>query len=80
MVKIGEFRTIVRKAFELCDSDILGYFERNRIKKILIGNCAQRGALKAIGVQLDEVIKTVDDNHDGRFLFEGLFKFIKLIL
>merc|ERR1712118_158267 len=76
----AELETIVKKAFELYDTDKSGYLEREEIKKLLNDACGELGAPAITDAQLDEVIKTVDDNNDGKFSFEELFKVIGPIL
>ena len=71
---------IVRKAFDLYDTDKSGYLEREEIKKLLNDACAELGAPTITDAQLDEVIKTVDDNGDGKFSYEELLKVIGPIL
>merc|ERR1711990_530544 len=76
----AELETIVQKAFELYDTDKSGFLERDEIKKLLNDACAELGAPAITDAQLDEVIKTVDDNGDGKFSFDELFKVIGPIL
>merc|ERR1712062_118837 len=76
----AELEVIVKKAFELYDADNSGYLEREEIKKLLNDACGELGAPPITDAQLDEVIKTVDDNGDGKFSFEELYKVIGPIL
>merc|ERR1711862_185631 len=66
----AELETIVKKAFELYDTDKSGFLDREEIKKLLNDACAELGAPAITDAQLDEVIKTVDDNGDGKFSFD----------
>ena len=75
-----ELKTIVEKAFKLYDADESGFLEREEIKKLLNDACGELGAPAITDTQLDEVIKTVDDNGDGKFSFDELFKVIGPIL
>ena len=75
-----ELKTIVEKAFKLYDADESGFLEREEIKKLLNDACGELGAPPITDAQLDEVIKTVDDNGDGKFSFDELFKVIGPIL
>ena len=75
-----KLKDIVRKAFDLYDADKSGYLEREEIKKLLNDACGELGAPPITDQQLDEVIKTVDDNGDGKFSFEELFVVIGPIL
>ena len=79
-MKDEQLKDIVGKAFDLYDADKSGYLERDEIKKLLNDACAELGAPAITDSQLDEVIKTVDDNGDGKFSFEELFKVIGPIL
>merc|ERR1712072_683839 len=62
----AELETIVKKAFELYDTDKSGFLEREEIKKLLNDACAELGAPAITDAQLDEVIKmlttTVTEN------------------
>ena len=75
-----DIEDIVRKAFEIYDTDKSGYLEREEIKKLLDDACGELGADEITDDQLDAVIKTVDENGDGRFSFEELNKIIGPIL
>merc|ERR1711988_2028783 len=74
----AELETIVKKAFELYDTDKSGFLEREEIKKLLNDACAELGAPAITDAQLDEVIKTVDDNGDGKFSFEDSSRLLDL--
>ena len=76
----NELETIVKKAFELYDADNSGFLEKDEIKKLLNDACSELGAPPITDAQLDEVIKTVDDNDDGKFSFDELYKIIGPIL
>ena len=76
----AELETIVQKAFELYDTDKSGFLEKGEIKNLLNDSCAELGAPAITDAQLDEVMKTVDDDADGRFNFDELFKVIGPIL
>ena len=80
MVRKDDLKDIVHKAFDLYDADKSGFLERDEIKKLLNDACAELGAPAITDAQLDEVIKTVDDNGDGVFSFDELFKVIGPIL
>ena len=75
-----KLKDIVKKAFDLYDEDKSGFLEREEIKKLLNDACGELGAPPITDQQLDEVIKTVDDNGDGKFSFEELFTVIGPIL
>ena len=75
-----KLRDIVQKAFDLYDADKSGFLEKDEIKKLLNDACSELGAPPITDQQLDEVIKTVDDNGDGKFSFEELYTVIGPIL
>ena len=75
-----KLREIVQKAFDLYDADKSGYLEKEEIKKLLNDACGELGAPPITDQQLDEVIKTVDDNGDGKFSFDELYTVIGPIL
>ena len=75
-----KLRDIVQKAFDLYDADKSGFLEKDEIKKLLNDACGELGAPPITDQQLDEVIKTVDDNGDGKFSFEELYTVIGPIL
>merc|ERR1712066_500082 len=76
----AELETIVKKAFELYDADKSGFLEREEIKKLLNDACSELGAPQITDAQLDEVIKSVDENGDNKFSFEELYSVIGPIL
>merc|ERR1712111_42639 len=76
----AELETIVKKAFELYDTDKSGFLEREEIKKLLNDACAELGAPAITDAQLDEVIKTVDDNGDGNSLSMNFSRLLDLSL
>jgi Ca2+-binding EF-hand superfamily protein len=75
-----DIEDIVRKAFEIYDTDKSGYLERDEIKKLLDDACGELGADEITDEQLEQVIKTVDENGDGKFSFDELNKIIGPIL
>lgn len=75
-----DIEDIVRKAFEIYDTDKSGYLERDEIKKLLDDACGELGADEITDDQLEQVIKTVDENGDGKFSFDELNKIIGPIL
>ena len=75
-----KLRDIVQKAFDLYDADKSGFLEKDEIKKLLNDACGELGAPPITDQQLDEVIKTVDDNGDGKFSFEELYTVIGPII
>mmetsp|Transcript_837 Transcript_837/g.615 ORF Transcript_837/g.615 Transcript_837/m.615 type:complete len:86 (-) Transcript_837:112-369(-) len=75
-----ELHTIVNKAFEKHDKEMSGCLEREEVKKVLDYACAELGASAITDAQLDEIIKTVDDDGDGKYMFDELFKVIGPIL
>lgn len=76
----SEIEEIVRKAFEIYDTDKSGFLERDEIKKLLDDACGELGADEITEKQLDAVIQTVDVNNDGKFSFEELNQIIGPIL
>ena len=75
-----EIEEIVRKAFEIYDTDKSGFLERDEIKKLLDDACGELGADEITEEQLDAVIQTVDANNDGKFSFDELNQIIGPIL
>lgn len=76
----AEIEEIVKKAFEIYDTDKSGFLERDEIKKLLDDACGELGADEITEDQLDAVIQTVDANNDGKFSFEELNQIIGPIL
>ena len=52
----SEIEEIVRKAFEIYDTDKSGFLERDEIKKLLDDACGELGADEITEKQLDAVI------------------------
>jgi Ca2+-binding EF-hand superfamily protein len=76
----AEIEEIVKKAFEIYDTDKSGFLERDEIKKLLDDACGELGADEITESQLDAVIQTVDANNDGKFSFDELNQIIGPIL
>lgn len=85
-----ELDKIVKKAFSLYDTDKSGYLEREEIKKMfndVVGDrkifsdefgkfMARISGSRMTEEQLDESIKKIDENGDGKFSFEEIYKII----
>jgi Ca2+-binding EF-hand superfamily protein len=76
----AELKEILQKAFVLYDVDKSGFLERPEIKALLNDACAGYGYPPITDSLLNEVIKTVDDNGDGKFSFNELHKVLGQIL
>jgi Ca2+-binding EF-hand superfamily protein len=76
----AELNIILQQAFVVYDVDKSGFLERPEIKKLLNDACTGLGAPPITDSLLDEVIKTVDDNGDGKFSFNELFKVLGQII
>ena len=73
----AELEEIVQTTFEYYKDGIV---PRKDFKQLLKESSAGLGVPAITDAQLDEVIKTVDDNGDGKFSFDELFKIIGPIL
>jgi hypothetical protein len=73
MPKAKEIRAMVKQAFNQYDLDKSGFLEHEEIKKLLNDANSQSGGQSMSNLQIEQIIRTVDNNGDGMFSEEELF-------
>ena len=71
-----EIEKIVQKFFEIYDTDQSGELERDEIKILLNDAVKEMGAPPITEKELDETIKTVDENGDGVLQLHEVYKIL----
>lgn len=66
--------TVLKHAFKVYDSDNSGFLESEEIRFLFIDAYLQLGYNEPDHEELDEIILLADDNGDGKFSFDELFK------
>ena len=75
-----KLQDITKKAFDAVDLDNSGYLERNEVEVVMKNVAADLGVQKPSDKEIDDVIKELDKNNDGRLSVDEFQVLIEQIL
>jgi calmodulin len=65
-----KLKKITEAAFKAVDIDGSGYLEKNELEQVMINVAGDIGVEKPTKEEVDEVLKELDENGDGRLSME----------
>ncbi len=75
-----KLKDITKKAFDAVDLDNSGYLERNEVEVVMKNVAVDLGVQKPSDKEIDDVIKELDKNNDGRLSVDEFQVLIEQIL